>query len=121
MVSKKKGINMTILEYSKDNLIYLDGGMGTLLQERGLKAGELPEIWNLTHADVIRDVHKTYFEAGANIVSTNTFGANPLKFSDSELEDIIRAAIENARIARDTSGGDQPKFIALDVGPCDVS
>lgn len=109
---------MTILEYSKENLIYLDGGMGTLLQERGLKAGELPETWNLTHSDVIRDIHRAYFEAGSNVVSTNTFGANPLKFSDSELEDIIRAAIENARIARETSGGDQPKFIALDVGPC---
>ena len=109
---------MKILEYTKNNILYLDGGMGTLLQERGLKAGELPEVWNLTHADVIRDVHRAYFEAGANVVSTNTFGANPLKFSDAELKKIISAAMENARIARDTSSGEQAKFIALDVGPC---
>lgn len=109
---------MNILDYAKNNIIYLDGGMGTLLQERGLSAGELPELWNLTHPEIIRDIHKSYFEAGSNVVCANTFGANPLKFSDTELERIISAALENARIARERSKGSHEKFIALDIGPC---
>ena len=109
---------MNILDYAKNNIIYLDGGMGTLLQERGLAAGELPELWNLTHSEIIQDIHRSYFEAGSNVVCANTFGANSLKFSDEELEKIICAAIENARVARETSNGSHEKFIALDVGPC---
>ena len=108
---------MNILEYLKNNILYLDGGMGTLLQKSGLKPGEHPEMWNITHADVIQDIHRDYFDAGSNVVNTNTFGANSLKFNDDELENIIKSAIENARIARDTSKGTQEKFIALDIGP----
>ena len=71
-------------------VLYFDGGMGTLLQEKGLQAGELPEIWNLTHMEEVIEIHRDYFEAGSDIVLTNTFGANALKFQDSEyeLEDI---------------------------------
>ena len=83
---------MLIKEYLKDNLIYLDGGMGTLLQAQGLKPGQLPERWNLTHGEVITAIHKAYFDAGSNVVNTNTFGANILKFDGKELEDIIKAA-----------------------------
>ena len=107
---------MNVLDYLKENLVYLDGGMGTLLQKRGLQPGELPERWNLSHPDVIVDIQKSYFDAGTNIICTNTFGANSLKFDDEELENIIRAAVENARTARDTSCGKQEKFIALDIG-----
>ena len=63
-------------------LLYFDGGMGTLLQERGLQPGELPETWNLLHAEEIREIHRKYIEAGSDIVLTNTFGANALKFHD---------------------------------------
>ena len=109
-------VNMNIKEYMKDHLLFLDGGMGTLLQRRGLVPGELPERWNVTHPDVIRDIHLSYYKAGSNVVSTNTFGANTLKFEKAELENIIKAAIDNARAARDASGEDE-KFIALDIGP----
>ena len=108
---------MNILEYMKDHLLILDGGMGTLLQERGLTPGESPEGWNLSHPDVISDIHRAYFEAGSNVVNTNTFGANSLHFSSGELENIIRAAVRNAKDAREQSAGDHPKFVALDVGP----
>ena len=108
---------MNIKEYLKQNILYLDGGMGTLLQARGLEAGELPERWNLSHADVITDIHRAYFDAGCNVVNTNTFGANSLKFSDDELEAIICAAIKNARRAAKESCGEQPKWVALDIGP----
>ena len=108
---------MTVLEFLKDNIVILDGGMGTLLQSSGLCAGELPERWNITHPQVIQDIHKAYFDAGSNIVNTNTFGANSLKFSSEELEQIVSSAIENARIAANQSASNAPKFVALDIGP----
>ena len=108
---------MNLRDYIKQNLVLLDGGMGTLLQERGLKAGEQPERWNLTHPDEIAAIHQAYYNSGSHIVNTNTFGANSLHFNDDELESIIRAAVENAKRARESSTGAQPKFIALDIGP----
>ena len=108
---------MDILQHLKNNILYLDGGMGTLLQERGLAAGELPERWNLSHPDVITAVHKQYFSAGANVVNANTFGANCLKFSLDELDAIIGAAIKNARRAAAESATEHPKWVALDIGP----
>ncbi len=108
---------MNFSEFLKNNIVYLDGGMGTLLQERGLMPGELPERWNVTHPDIICDIHTEYFNAGSNVVTANTFGANALKFSDDELDEIICAAMENARRARKKSVGTREKFIALDIGP----
>lgn len=108
---------MKITEFLKENILYLDGGMGTLLQSAGLAPGEQPERWNLTHPEVIQRIHRDYFEAGSHVVNTNTFGANLLHFSEDELDEIIRAAVENAKIARDTAKGEHPRFIALDVGP----
>ncbi len=108
---------MNFREYLKNNIVYLDGGMGTILQSRGLKAGEHPERWNITHPEIITDIHKAYFDAGSNVVCTNTFGANSLKFSEEELEGIVKAAFENAKKAKDTSTSKREKFIALDIGP----
>ena len=108
---------MNIIDFLKNNIVFLDGGMGTLLQERGLAAGELPERWNLEHPEVIVDIHRAYFDAGSNVVNTNTFGANILKFSARELDEIVKAAIENARKAAEKSAGAQEKFVALDIGP----
>ncbi|MCR5790360.1 MAG: homocysteine S-methyltransferase family protein, partial [Lachnospiraceae bacterium] len=106
---------MTIREYMKDHLVYLDGGFGTLLQAKGLPAGELPERWNVSHPEEVTAIHRAYYEAGSNIVFTNTFGANSLKFDDKELAAVVYAAVENAKKARETSGGTQEKFIALDI------
>ncbi len=108
---------MDFRTYLKNNLVVLDGGMGTLLQAAGLLPGELPERWNLTHAQEVQAIHRAYFDAGSNVVNTNTFGANPLKFSPEELDNIIRAAVENARRAAEESTGTQEKFVALDIGP----
>ena len=90
---------MNIREYMKDHILYLDGGMGSLLQAQGLRPGEEPERWNLSHPEVITAIHRDYFDAGSNVVNTNTFGANSLKFDSAELEEIVRTAIENARKA----------------------
>lgn len=108
---------MNLREYLKDNIIYLDGGMGTLLQEAGLKPGEHPEEWNITHPDKIISIHKAYFDAGSNVVNTNTFGANTLHFGEKELEEIIKTAIENANKAKEESINTSPKFVSLDIGP----
>lgn len=108
---------MKITDYIRDNILYLDGGLGTLLQAEGLKSGELPERWNITHSDVLVKIHRDYFDAGSNVVNTNTFGANSLKFDDNELETIIKSAMDNAKKAREMSDTEHEKWIALDLGP----
>ena len=107
---------MLFREFLQNNKVVLDGGMGTLLQEKGLLAGELPERWSITHPDVIRDIHKSYFLSGSDVVSTNTFGANCLKFDDAELEAIVSASVELVRDAQAVIA-DRPTFVALDIGP----
>ena len=108
---------MDIRQALKQQKIYLDGGMGTLLQAQGLPTGELPERWNITHPEQITAIHKAYFDAGSNVVNANTFGANRLKFPETELEQIIKAAMENARKAKETSVKPGEKWVALDIGP----
>lgn len=108
---------MNFREFLKSNIVVLDGGMGTLLQARGLKTGELPETWNITHSDEIIAIHKAYFDSGSNVVSTNTFGANILKFNENELHEIIFSAINNAKKAKEASVSTNEKYIALDIGP----
>jgi len=110
-------VSMNIRDFIKNNIVYLDGGMGTLLQKSGLQPGELPERWNISHPEVIKEIHKSYYDSGSNIVNTNTFGANSLKFDTDELSEIIYHAVKNADEARKASSGKQEKFIALDVGP----
>lgn len=98
-------------------ILICDGAMGSLLQAQGLKAGELPETWNVLHPEVIRKIHRDYLDAGADIVTTNTFGANGLKYhknAEFDLEPVVTAAVRNARAAiRDAGHG----FAALDLGP----
>ena len=108
---------MDIREFLKGNIAVLDGGMGTLLQKAGLAPGEEPELWNITHPEVIERIQREYFSAGSNVVNTNTFGANTLKFEKEKLEEIVKAALEIAKRARQSSLGGHAKFIALDIGP----
>ena len=108
---------MDFRSFLKKNIVQLDGGMGSLLQARGLQPGEEPERWNLSHPDVILDVQRGYFDAGSNVVSANTFGANPMHYTEAELREIIPAAIGIVRRAASQSRGTQEKFAALDIGP----
>lgn len=101
-------------------LLYFDGGTGTLLQENGLKPGELPETWSITHKEVLVNIHRQYYEAGSDIVLTNTFGANALKFKESgyKLSDLIKASVENVKEAQKLGVKDRREtYVGLDVGP----
>lgn len=107
-----------ILEEMKKRRLFFDGGTGSILQAKGLKAGELPETWNILHPEILVELHKDYLKAGADIINTNTFGANGLKFypgGEFDLEQVIKAAVSNAREAVRQAG--KEAFIALDMGP----
>ena len=109
-----------ILERLGKELLFFDGGMGTLLQAKGLLPGELPETWNLTHAEAVREIHRSYVEAGSDIILTNTFGANALKFHDDRcsLKDIVFAAVSHVKEAAKQEARDGRKvYTALDIGP----
>lgn len=108
---------MNFREYAKENIVILDGGMGTMLESFGISPSESPESWCLTHPDKIIAVHKAYFDAGSSVVNTNTFGANLLKFSEDELERVISSAVSCARRAAELSESKKEKFVALDIGP----
>ena len=111
---------MKIQERLEKGLLFFDGGFGTLLQEAGLAPGELPEIWNITNAQKVMEIHKAYYEAGSDIVLTNTFGANACKFHhrDYRLAEIIEGAVENAKEARRLAGKTaEDAYIGLDMGP----
>ena len=104
---------MDIREELGRRIIFFDGGLGSLLQERGLKPGELPETWNLTRPEVLYDIHRAYLDAGADIILANTFGANGFKYDN--LEEIVTAAVVNAKKAIADSG--RKAYVALDMGP----
>ena len=91
-----------------NEFLIFDGAMGTMLQAQGLPAGAFPETYNLTHPDVVLAVHKAYVEAGADVVTANTFGANPFKMKGTDVAEIITQGV---RIAK-SSGA---KKVALDV------
>lgn len=103
---------MNFREFLKENIVIFDGAMGTMMQRMGLQAGDLPELLNMTHPEMIRDIHRQYVEAGSHVVSTNTFQASEykLKSCGHTVEEIISQAVILAR----ESGA---LFTALDVGP----
>ena len=96
--------------------LFFDGAMGTILQEKGLAAGEAPELWNLLHPKDVLSVHISYLEAGVDIISANTFGANPFKCQENgvELEEVITAGVRLAHQAVEQAGHG---VVALDIGP----
>ena len=94
--------------------VLLDGGMGTMLQGKGLKPGEYPELAALEHPDWLFDIHRAYVDAGAQIISANTFGANREKLSrmGKTVDEVVSASVAVARKAADGKA-----LVALDIGP----
>jgi len=108
---------MEILDFMKSGPHFADGGMGTMLQAAGLTGGRSPEQWNIDNPDAVRAVHEAYVSAGANLLTSNTFGANRLRQRRSKrpISELVTAALT---IAKDAAGkASQPCYVALDVGP----
>ena len=119
-----------VFKKAYSDFVFIDGGCGSILQAQGLQPGELPETWNIIHPEIIQKMHRDYLLAGANILTSNTFGANINKFQPGDikfsLDAVIGAAIKNAREAIRQVESDpatpeavknQPHFVALDIGP----
>ncbi len=114
---------MNFKEFLHDNFVILDGGLGSLLQKRGLAPGQKPETFNILHPEIVLDIHKAYYDAGSNVVNANTFGANPFNYpDDNELREVIEAAIKIVKQAAKLSdegsaeSAQREKFVALDIG-----
>jgi len=97
----------------KSSIIYLDGAMGTMVQRAGLKAGQPPEIYNVTNPDIIYSIHQAYLQAGSDVITTNTFGANEYKLKSTgySVEEVVEKAVSIARRAA------KDRWVALDIGP----
>lgn len=109
---------MDLLERLKTDFLFFDGGTGTMLQAMGLRPGQRPEDWNLRHPERITALHRAYLEAGCDIIKSNTFGVNRLRFG-GDAPAVVRAALENARRAlSETASLPGRRWLALDVGPC---
>lgn len=108
---------MSLRELMHNGILYLDGGMGTLLQAGGMEPGEAPERWGLQHPDQITVIHRSYFDAGSHLVLANTFGCSPLKYDADTLEKMVGNAVACARKAAEESTSSQEKYVALDIGP----
>lgn len=104
---------MKLEELLGKRLVFVDGGMGTMLQAAGLAGGEAPERWNLTHPETVAEVHRAYLAAGCDIVTANTFGATGARFG-AELQKVIQAGVELARQGVEEAGHG---FAAFDMGP----
>ena len=112
---EKRGLFVEVKKYLEDNILVFDGAMGTMLQKKGLKLGENPELFNIKEKDKVREIHEEYLNSGAMVITTNTFGANELKLEETgySVEEIVDAAVSIAKEAR----GNSEAYIALDVGP----
>ena len=110
---------MDVREYIKNNILLFDGAMGTMLQQKGLKIGENPEVFGFKNPEKLMDIHSQYLEAGSNIITTNTFGANELKLNKLgyTVEEIVDNAVSMAKKSIEKSDKSKPRFVALDIGP----
>ena len=110
---------MKIKDYIKDNILIFDGAMGTMLQQNGLEIGENPELFGLKNPEILIKIHKSYLEAGSNVITTNTFGANELKLDKLgyTVEEVLDSAIKTAKMAIEKVDKSKPRFVALDIGP----
>lgn len=106
---------MNIREYIKDNILIFDGAMGTMLQRKGLNINKGTEKFNITHSEIVKNIHKEYIKAGAKVITTNTFGANEIRLKNTpySVEEIICSGVNIAKEVMDRENG----FVALDIGP----
>src|SRR3972149_4443813 len=103
----------------KQSILLADGAMGTMLFEAGLQFGDPPEVWNLSHPDVVRGIHRGYLEAGSRIILTNTFGGSRFRLAmhnlQSRVPELNRTAALILRAEVDACGNGA--LVAGDIGP----
>jgi 5-methyltetrahydrofolate--homocysteine methyltransferase len=106
----------SFMELVRRRLVLYDGAMGTMLFAQGLLDGESPEPWNWERPEVVRDIYRAYFDAGSDVVQTNTFGGTPIKLSERDLQDRTHEA---NRLAAEAARAVCPpgRFVAGDIGP----
>jgi methionine synthase I (cobalamin-dependent) len=106
---------MNILEKVQKQGIVFDGAMGSMLISKGLKGGEATESWNLTHPNIIQDIHQAYYDAGADVACANTYGASAIKLKKMGVSESV-AVVNRAgvRIAQKACGTGQ--YVAGDIG-----
>lgn len=107
-----------LLEAIRETRLYLDGGMGSMLQEAGLPEGVLPDVWGVQNPQGVQGVHRAYLRAGSRLLTTNTFGATAPKLAPYGLtpEEVMKAAVENVRQAMEAEGV-ADGYICADIGP----
>jgi len=113
VLSERRGFAVVFDDIiNNEGFVFLDGALGTELQKKGLKTGDLPELFSFTHPDIVGEIHRSYVEAGSDIILTNTFGANRFKLKNTPytVDEVVSTAVKIAR-------GAGAKFVALDVGP----
>ena len=108
---RRKVIHMDIRKTMEEKVLFFDGAMGTMVQRAGLKAGQQPEVYNMIHPEIITSIHKAYVDAGADIITTNTFGANEYKLQGTGYE--VEEIVSRSKLAQ--AAGD--RWVALDIGP----
>lgn len=106
----------TIQDLIKERVVLFDGALGTELMRRGLPRGTCPELWNVTHPEVVQDVYRSYFEAGSDAVSTNSFGGSKIRLASHGLESRCHELnFSAAKIASEIKREDQ--FVCGSMGP----
>jgi 5-methyltetrahydrofolate--homocysteine methyltransferase len=106
----------SFMDLVRRRLVLYDGAMGTMLFAQGLLDGESPEPWNWERPDLVRDIYRSYYDAGSDVVQTNTFGGTPIKLSERDLQDRTHEAnLLAARAARSVCPAG--RFVAGDIGP----
>ncbi|MDI6827414.1 MAG: homocysteine S-methyltransferase family protein [Armatimonadota bacterium] len=105
-----------LIKQARQKPILADGAMGTMLLNKGLPPGTCPELWNVEHFDIIYSIHAAYVEAGSQLISTNTFGANRLKLELFGLQDRVQELNKLGIQAAREAAGDKV-FVAGSIGP----
>ena len=109
-------MNALIAELLRGGPVLTDGAWGTQMQERGLGIGEFPDLWNLTHADRVLAVARSYVDAGSRVILTNTFGANRIRLAETDMaERVAEINREGARLSQQAAGGGAKVFAS--IGP----
>lgn len=100
--------------FKNKKFIFLDGAMGTMIQESGADSGHVPELLGITNPEIIMNIHKAYIQSGSDIIYANTFGANRFKLAGTgyTVEQVIKANVANAKKASEGKA-----LVALDLGP----